>query len=296
MRHKWTVMLVVLVTTIVTAQEAIKQYDDLKEQAGAWATSTLWASFLNTSSSAPEEELLEVQTATSCSVKEMPDDHSHRPETLTLSWVSDIKSINGQQRAETNQNIRIEYSTLKDKQHSDSHETAEETIEQMTEVALLAQHTGAKDVEQSEPEGEATEPDAARDNDTDDDPIVHAEREASFTSRTLNRVLVEVSTLGVDADAPVPQARAAFEARVQARAIKRAAKALQDSIDRGRRIELKRIRRGATVDPQNAASMSLRAENSSAPLATDGADALSAQINTQADAHLNTGNTCASEE
>src|SRR5215210_5577108 len=48
MRHKWTAILVVMFTTLTTAQEALKQYDAFKAQAGTWATLSLWTGFLST--------------------------------------------------------------------------------------------------------------------------------------------------------------------------------------------------------------------------------------------------------
>ena len=84
-RHKWMVLVVVVVTTFATAQEAVKQYDGLREQANEWATSRLLASLLNTS--APGEELIETQTVSnsSCSVEERRDEQPARRQPATLT-------------------------------------------------------------------------------------------------------------------------------------------------------------------------------------------------------------------
>jgi len=297
MRHKWMVALVVLITTVVTAQEAIKQYDDLKEQAGAWATSRLWASFLSTN--APEEELIEEQAVT-YSVKEITGDHSPRQETRMPGQVNDIKSISiVQQRARAESHTtRIELPALKDKQHNDANPAGEAALERTSEVALLTEQAGVESEETGQPETQTTEPDSAGGDDTETHSIVHAEqREASFTGRTLNRIAAEEALLAVDASTPVPHTNTVSEARAQARAIKRAIKALQETVDRGRRIELRIIRRERRVDKQNGTSMSLRAQISSDPSATDLTDApLPAQINSQLAPGLSADGACASEE
>jgi hypothetical protein len=291
MKHRWMAMLVVLVTTVVTAHEAVKQYDDLKAQAGAWATSRLWASLLNTS--APEEKSLEVQPAT-CSVKETPDGHTQG--TWTHGQVVVIKGFNGQQRDASSQLIRIELSALEDKQHSDASEEAADKFERIGEVALLSKQSGGEAEESNAPEAQITaEPDAAQDDTVDESSVVHSEQHVQVISRTLNRAVAEEVSHVVDARAPVQETRSAFETRMQMRAIKIAAKALQN-IERGKRIELRIIKRGDSVDPPRPTSISLRAENISVPLAADFPDAPPSQIASQHTASLSTDGTCASEE
>ena len=292
MKHKWMAMLVVLVTTIVTAQEAVKQYDDLKAQAGAWATSRLWASLLNTS--APEEKSLEAQPAT-CSVKETTAAHSQ--ETPMPVQVVVIKGFNGQQRdAVASQPIRIELAALEDKQHSEPSEAATQTFERIGEVAQLTEHSGEETEESNTPaEQPSAEPDTAEGDAVDENSIEHAEPDVHVNTRTLNRAVAEEVAHVVDASAPVQETRSAFETQARLRAIKRAAKALQD-VERGRRIELRIIRRGNPVERPSPTSISLRAENSYGPQATDFHDALPVQFVAQPDASLSPVGTCASEE
>ncbi len=297
MRHKWMMALVVLITTVVTAQEAVKQYDDIKEQAGAWATSRLWASFLSTN--APEEELIEEQAVT-YSVKEITGDHSPRQETRMPGQVNDIKSISiVQQRARAESHTtRVELPALKDKQHNDPNPAGEAALERISEVALLTEQAGVEAEEPGQPETQTTEPDATENDTTENHSIIYAEqREASFNSRTLKRISAEESLLAVDAATLVPHTITVSEARAQARAIKRAIKALQETVDRGRRIELRIIRRERRVETQNGTSMSLRAQINPTSLAATLTDApLPAQINSQLSPGLRADGACASEE
>src|ERR1043165_7767386 len=88
-RHKWMVLMVVLVTTFATAQEAVKQYDGFREQANEWASSRLLASLLNTSA-APDEGSPEAQntssTVATCSAGERMDMQTPlRRQSATLS-------------------------------------------------------------------------------------------------------------------------------------------------------------------------------------------------------------------
>jgi hypothetical protein len=291
MKHKWMAMLVVLVTTVVTAQEAVKQYHDLKAQAGAWATSRLWASLLN--NSAPEEKSLEVQPAM-CSVKQTPTNPSQ--ETWMPRQVIVIKGFKDQQRDAASQPIRIELSALEDKHHNDPGEAAADKFERIGEVALLSEQTGGEAEERSQPEALTAEPDTATDDAVDENSIDHAEQEVHVISRILNRAVTEEVSQVVDASAPSHETRAAFETQARLRAIKRAAKALQDNVERGKRIELRIIRRGNPVDRSSPTSISLRAENSYGPQATDFHDALPAQFVARPDASLSPVGTCASEE
>ncbi|MBA3804149.1 MAG: hypothetical protein H0X14_00315 [Acidobacteria bacterium] len=294
MRHKWMAALVVLITTVVTAQEAVKQYDDLKEQAGAWATSRLWASFLSTN--AAEEELIEEQ-AVACSVTEIAGDHSPQQKTLMPAQVNHVKSTNNvQQHSIASHTIRIELPALKDKQHNNPNPAGEAALEHISEVALLTEQAGGEMEEPGQPETQTTEQDAAEGDERGDYSIVHAEqREVSFTSRTLSNVAAEEALLTVDASTPVPHTIAATEA--QAKAIKRAVKVLRENVDRSRRIELRIIRRERRVETQNGTSMSLRAQISSGPSATTFTGALWLMpINSQLTPGLSADGACASEE
>lgn len=299
MRNKWMVVLVVLITTVVTAQEGVKQYDDLKAQAGAWATSRLWASFLSTN--AAEEELPREQAVT-CYVEEMTGDQSPQQETSATANANDVKSINNaqqqQQRAGASHTIRIELPALRDKQHNDPNPAGEVALERTGEVARLTEQAGVDAKETGQPEIETTEPDTADGDETDDHSIDHAElREASFISRTLNNVAAEEALLAADTNTSVPRAIAMSEARAKAKAIKKAFKALQDNIDRGRRIELRIIRRERRVEQQNGTSISLRAQISYGPSATDVPAALmTTQIDSQVAPGLGAPGACASEE
>lgn len=288
MKHKWTVMLVVLVTTIVTAQEAFKQYDDLKAQAAAWATSRLWASLLSTPS-APEEESPEEQRA-ACTAQKLPTDNSRQSQSLMSSHANDTGNTNShEERAAANQTIKNESDALEDKHHFDTSEATAEPFEQTSEVALLTEQSSVEAEEGGQPEALSAEPDtnSAQDDAVDEDSRRYAEQqEAHSISRALKHAVAEEISNGVDLSVPAQETRALVETRAQARAIRRAVKALHDSIDRSKRIELRIIRRERRVDPHDAANISLRAENSSYPQANTFSDALSAQINYQHTASL----------
>jgi hypothetical protein len=252
------VLMVVVVTTFATAQEAAKQYDGLRDQANQWATSRLLASLLNTS--APVEELIETQVvSTSCSAEERSDEQPARqqPATLTTYRLIETKSTDAPQRDEA---IRIavnETPATFDMQHSELSEANRESLERLDEVARLTEKNHFAELEALGQLEEAKESLGAPDeHDTEDDSVAHTQAAMHF----INRVITQVPSPRVsETDSIAVRARAAADARVQQRAARRAVRILQERTERPVRFELKRIKKG---DQTSGTTTMLRAANS----------------------------------
>lgn len=255
-RHKWMVLVVVVVTTLATAQEAVKQYSGLREQANEWATSRLLASLLNTS--APGAELIETQTVSSsfvtCSAGERSDEQPVRrqPATLTTYRTIGIKSTAASQRDEAIHIAVDENSAQLDRQHFELSETDGESLEHLEEVAVLTEKNQFAELDALGLLEEAKEPDA---HDAEDDSIAHTQTAIHF----INRIITEAppATSEMDITAAV-RARAAADARAQQRAARRALRVLQERTDGGVKFEMKIIKKGdrvsGTATPMRAAT------------------------------------------
>jgi hypothetical protein len=262
-RHKWMVLVVVVVTTFATAQEAVKQYDGLREQANEWATSRLLASLLNTS--APGEELIETQTVSSsaiCSAEGIREEQPARqqPATLATYHVIETKSAGAPQLDEaTHIAVNDETPATFDTQHFELSEADGESLARLDEVALLTDKNQFAELEAlSQPE-EAKEPEGAPDaNDTEDDSIVHTQEALHF----INRVITETPPRISETDISAIRARAAADARVQQRAARRALRVLQERTERPVKFEFKIIKKG---DRTSGTATPLRAANSGSP-------------------------------
>jgi hypothetical protein len=287
------VLIVVLVTTFATAQEAVKQYDGLREQANEWATSTLLSSLLNTA--APEEELVQAQltavTSSSCSAAERSDEPAQQPATQTASHQVETKSAALQHRDEA---IRIavnESPAPVDTQHIELSEAGREALDSINVIALLTDKDHGAELESlSQPEGMEEPESAPVDHDEDADSDAHAKPELHF----INRVITETSPRLSEADINAIRARAASDALVQIRAARRAVKVLQERAGRPIRVELKLIKKG---DQQSGAGVApLRAAQSAPRLdAADTPDALPAPPALQQPAATSANGACASE-
>jgi hypothetical protein len=249
-RHKWIVLMVVLVTTLATAQEAVRQYDGLREQANEWASSRLLASLLNTS--APAEASPEAQTTavaatiTSCSAEERKDlEPSVREQSATLSLHQLIETKSAEARPVAGAATRIALDEIPaplDRQHVELGEADRETLEAHNEIALLTNKNHEVELPESLDQSEEIEaPERAPvEHDTDYDSSVHATPEMHF----INRIITAASPRVSETDIEAVRARAAADALVQTRAARKALKVLQERSGRPIRLELKIIRKG----------------------------------------------------
>jgi hypothetical protein len=265
------VLLVVVVTTFATAQEAVKQYDGLREQANEWATSRLLASLLNTS--APGEELIETQTVSSsstiCTAEEIRDEQPARQQSATLATyhLIETKSAGAPQLDEATDIAVNETPATFDTQHFELSEADRESFERLDEVALLTDKNQFAQLEALTQPEEAKEPVGAPDaDDTEDDSIVHTQETLHF----INRVITETPARISETDILAIRARAAADARAHQRAARRAIRVLQERTERPVKFEFKLIKKS---DQTSGTATPLRAANSGSPVDAAAKDA-----------------------
>jgi hypothetical protein len=240
MRHKWMVMLVVAITTLTTAQEAFRQYDDLKSQAATWATLRLWTGFLNAYT--PQDEPFQAQQLTNCSASVPASAQAQRPVATVLDQGINIKSVKSRKQESSGPLARVEVPARDDNHRGDSFATAAKAPDSIKEVALLTETSGLEEI--GEHVDVPAEPVAASD-DSEADSAGHTFAEVRFVSRAANRTAAETAPplLAGDADAGAAsrrQTRLASRAQsLKARAMKRALKTLQIQLERTTRQELK---------------------------------------------------------
>jgi hypothetical protein len=241
MRHKWMVIMVVMVTTLTTAQEALKQYEGLKAQAAAWATSGLWTGFLN--SYEQPSETLRAQSNT-CSVIQ-PGEESQQSYHPALAQTIRMESVKAHRQEQSARALHPELLPLEDNQHDDHVEAVEQALESAGEVARLAD-TGEPEGA-GEPGAQAADAIRALPGRQDEDEVNlagHTLRALRLVSFAPGRAATDASPLNAAADpeAALRQPRAAAP-RVQAqkvRAMKKALRLLQLQLDRAARQELSR--------------------------------------------------------
>lgn len=268
MRHKWMVILVVMVTTLTTAQEALKQYDSLKEQAAMWATSGLWAGFLNSSDPAPQTMRPQSET---CSMNQpgaepQPSDRPPFAQTIRI----EIVKADGPEQS-TRPAARAELLPLAGNHRDARVEAIEQAGPAAREVALLV---AARELEELEELGQRA--------DETDGPIralaVGRDKKgidlAGYTWRTVRlaglaparTVTMEAAPLaaGSDHDEALRQTRSAAAARAQSQKIKTMKKALrllQLQLDRAARQELSRAERETITElPQELVTVLISAD------------------------------------
>ncbi len=277
-RHKWMALVVAVVTTFATAQEAVKQYDGLREQANEWATSTLLASLLNTS--APGEELIEAQTASSytCSVEAGREEQPARRQIATLATYQliETKSPTALQRDEAIHIADNETTAPFDAQRFELSDANTESFERQNEVAFLADKNHVAELEVPGQTEEVTAERVGAPEEHDADSIV----DTQTAMHLANRLIAQTPPPRVsETDIAAVRVRAAADARVQWRAARRALKVLQERTGPPVKFEMKIIRKG---DQTSAAATMLRAANCDdrldAPAEEGAEDELPAQL------------------
>jgi hypothetical protein len=242
--------MVVMVTTLTTAQEALKQYDSLRAQAATWATSGLWAGFLNSyaqpAAQAPQSFRAQAQT---CSLnqpgQELP--YSYRP---ALAQTIRIEIVKAERPEQPSRVQRAELLPLTANHREGRAEAIRQAGPTDGEVALLV---AARELEATPEQVEETAgPIHVLTGGQDGDELElagHTLRTVRVTGFAPARAqATEVSPLaaGDDTEAALRQTRSAAAARAQtqkAKAVKKALRLLQLQIDRAAHQELSRAQR-----------------------------------------------------
>jgi hypothetical protein len=262
-------MLVVMFTTITTAQEALKQYDTLKAQAHEWATLRLWTGYI--SAYTPQDEPLEAQ-AVACSVSAAPVENSHSQDAASQAHSIEAQSASFQKRHAANHVTNVEVSTIEDKHHDDSMEAGESAFESIGELALLAGPSDAEQEAARERASETAETNNPSGNDTEEVSPVRRLREVRFVNRTLSRELAQPAPLASEAagtDAALRKARAASRADAKAKALRRAIRIVQIQLERAARVELRTDVRVSGVELPKEINITLPTLINNGSIATD---------------------------
>jgi hypothetical protein len=293
------VMLVVMVTTLTTAQEALKQYDGLKAQAREWATLRLLTGFINAYT--PPDDSLEAKAAT-CSASQMTSEPT-LPQDAPAQAARSIEARINLKRDAAAHVAGIEFPTPEAEHHNDSRvvteEIAETGFEHIGEVAMLAETVDASPEETIDDAEETAEPLNSSDDDSDEVATVHTLREARRTDRALNRDLTVIAPSASDAaklDAALHKTRVASraDAQTKVKVLKRALKVIQIQIEKAAKAELRTSRGVSNVE--------LPGEIGATPLTPESSGGMTAryppapheQLTGRAQASLSTGE-CAAE-
>lgn len=249
MKHRWMVMLVVMVTTLTTAQEALKQYDGLKAQARDWATMRLLTGFINAYT--PQDDSLESQEVVTCSASQMPSEPS-----LSQDAPAHARSLEAQiivRRDAANHIASVSLLTPETEHHNDSREVTEIEFERVGEVAMLSETVEVLPEETDDDVEETVEMLDSSDDSREEVATVHTLREVRRIDRALNHDLTVMAPPSSDAanlDAALHKARVASRADAQAKvkAIKRALKVIQIQLEKAAKVELRTDRRDSSVE------------------------------------------------
>ncbi|HEY6189893.1 MAG TPA: hypothetical protein VIW80_19725 [Pyrinomonadaceae bacterium] len=267
MRHRWMVMLVVLVTTITTAQEALKQYDTLRAQAQGWATLRLWTGFINTYT--PQDEMLEAtEEVASCPASPAEDEHDLRQDAPAQAQSIEARMTGGQKHDAAGHVASVEASTPEPEHHADSQEATESAFEHTGEVAMLAETVAAMPVETDDRETEPAEPLDSSDDSAEEISALHSLREVRLAGRDRNQELEVIAPQAIEAastDAALHRVRLA--SRAKARAMRRAIRVIQIQLDRAAKAELKTDRRISVVELPSVINTMQRTHESTGSIA-----------------------------
>lgn len=266
MRHRWMVMLVVMVTTITTAQEALKQYDTLRAQAQEWATLKLWTGFINAYT--PQDETLEAEEVASCPASSAPDEHALRQDAPAQTKSLEARMTVGQKRDAADHVASVETSITEAEHHAGSQEATESTFELTGEVAMLAEPGDATPEETDERETESAEQVDSSDDSDEEISALRALREVRLVGRDPNQELDVVAPPTSEAashEAALHRARLA--SRSKARAMKRAIRVIQIQLERAAKVELRTDRRVSVIEPPNLINTTQRTHESTSIIA-----------------------------
>lgn len=241
MRHRWMVMLVVMVTTLTTAQEALKQYDGLRAQAQGWATLRLLTGFINAYT--PQDDSTEAQAVVTCSASQLRTERAH-PLDAPAQEARFLEAQITVKRDAANQLAGVESLIPEAGHHNDSPEVPESEFERIGEVAMLAETVEVLPEEPGDDVEEPAEFDDFSDDSSEEVATLHTLRDVRHTDRALNRDLTVIAPRKSDTASPVAalhKARLASrtEAQLKARTIRRALKVIQIQIEKAAKVELR---------------------------------------------------------
>src|SRR5215210_2115291 len=190
MRRKWMTLLVVMITTMTTAQEAFKQYDGLKAQAERWATLRLWTGFL--SAYTPQDEPLEAQ-AFACSAYPAPSEPTQHRVAIAPGHAIEIQSAQDQERHSANHVAPLEALALEDEHRDEAAQAGERASARIEEIALLAEHGDDAAQETGEQMEASTYTHGLSEDRHEEVATIEALREVRLVSRTVNRESAETA-------------------------------------------------------------------------------------------------------
>ena len=267
MRHRWMVMLVVMVTTITTAHEALKQYDTLRSQAQEWATLKLWTGFINTYT--PQDETLEAaEEVASCTASPARDEHTLRQDAPAQARSLEARRTGGQKHDAADHVAGMEASTPEAEHHAGSQEATESAFEHTGEVAMLAEPVAATPEETDDRETEPAEPVDSSDDSAEEISALHSLREVRLVGRDRNQELEVIAPQAIEAastDAALHRVRLA--SRAKARAMRRAIRVIQIQLERAAKTELRTDRRVSSVELPNVTNTTRRTHESTGSIA-----------------------------
>ncbi|HEV2912400.1 MAG TPA: hypothetical protein VGX92_03695 [Pyrinomonadaceae bacterium] len=269
MKHKWMTVLVVVVTTMTTAQEAFKQYDSFRAQTEGLATLRLWTGFLNAyapqeEAAAEEEETPAERKAVTCSVNQMPGDASSLHETAAPAVAIEIRKVENRKQDEAGHFARVLVSALEVEHEGLPDEARTEALEHTGEVALLNRVGGSDDeTEEKGLRDTETEPVNASDDEGDAHVTRRVLREIRFAGRAADADQIEAASQERDADtqdrgadSPVAPTERSTRAATRAKAkAKRALRVLQLHLDGAARAELRKAARDGMASPPTLAML-----------------------------------------
>lgn len=261
--------MVVLVTTLTTAQEALKQYDGLRAEAAEWARLGLWAGLL--SSYVPQTEPHRAQPET-CSAKPAGE-RSQQSYQAALAQTLKSEKDRAHGQDQTSSSGRALLSTL-----ADNHRHA--SVEAITDAAAsaVALLTTARDAE-LEALGEqisetAESPGALPDERDEHDgvaPTVHTLRTVRIAGLAADPGATDTASRAAvaDSEAALRETHAARSQAQKVKAIKKALKAIQIQLDRATRQELSRAETEAASESPYEMVPALDAVESASFIAAD---------------------------
>jgi hypothetical protein len=289
------VMLVVMVTTLTTAQEAFRQYDGLKAQARDWATLRLLTGFINAYT--PQDDSPDSQGVT-CSVNQTPSESSlaHDAPAQDAGFREAQIIV---KRDTSNHVARVALLTPEAEHHSDSLEASEIESEHAGEVAMLAETVEALPEDMDDDVEETTEQHNSSDDNAEEGATVHRLREVRRIDRTLNRDLTVTAPTASDTaslDAALHKARVASrtDAQMKVKALKRALKVIQIQLEKAAKVELRTGRGNSRIEQAGEISTSLQTPESTGSMTARYTLAPQGQITVRAQASLSTSE-CAAE-
>lgn len=131
MKHKLLVLLIVMITTLATAQEGLRHFDSLKAEAEAWATSRLLTGFLDVYAQDEENRAVQpgVETGSTCAVEKMGSERLSRQDDDAQRRTVKAIDVNLRESARVDSQSDVEPVTVEVPVEQEHHPEAAQTVE-----------------------------------------------------------------------------------------------------------------------------------------------------------------------